>query len=223
MILLYILSILCSLVLFAPNSYVPAIVKWPVALSVVLLVVFFFNLKKKDTIYTTHENKKKFYNNGLFNPLIIFFAASLYILGFSLIITNLQDLMITDFVKDYEAILKSFEFSLNSSLFCGLIFVVLSIVIYFTRNGFKNNASESTLKFRSFWYVVLTTIILLVGIFTLDSFGSLDVYDYLKTGYNLYIYFGLIGFFVLFELICKWIAHRRRKKRMKREATNDGK
>lgn len=223
MILLYIISILCSLVLFAPNAYVPLLIKWPAALSLVLLVVFFFNLKKKDTIYTTHENEKKIYNYGLFNPLILFFAASLYILGFSLIITSLSELLIFDFVKDYQLILDSLEVNLSNSLFCGLVFVLLSVIIYFTRNGFKNNASESSLKFRSFWYVVLTTITILVGIFTIDSYGNLDIYGYLKTGYNLYIYFGLIGFFVLFESIIKLICCRRRKRRRIKEELKNGK
>lgn len=216
MILLYLISILCSLVLFAPDM-VPMIVKWPVAVSVVLLVVFFFNLKKKDTIYTTHPCGKKLHAFGLFNPLILFLSASLYVLGFSLIITHLQGLYITDFIKEFKYIVKSFEFSLSNGLFCGLVFVLLSVIVYFIRNGFKNNASESSLKFRSFWYVVLTAIILLVGIFTIDSYGNLDIYDYLLEAYNLYIYLGFVAFWVLLESVIKLIGRRRRNKRLIKE------
>ena len=71
MILLYIISILCSALLFTPD-FIPAVVKWPAALLVVLLVVFFFNKKKGDSIYTTKACEKKVISYGLFNPLIIF-------------------------------------------------------------------------------------------------------------------------------------------------------
>ena len=215
MILLYIIGILCSLVLFAP-SIVPAYVKWPIALLVALFIVFLFNLPKKDTIYASHENKKKIINHGLFNPLIMYLAASIYILGFTLIINHLQTLNITDFVAEFDKIIAAFEPNMSNNLFSGLIFVFLSIVIYYIRNGFKNNASESGLVFRSFWYIVFTLICLMIGIFNYDSFREFDIYAYLATGYNLYIYFGVVLLAILIDLLAKLIVHSHRRRKAKK-------
>lgn len=215
MLLLYLIGILCSVVLFAP-SIVPSYIKWPVALLVALLIVFIFNLPKKDTIYATHDNKKKVLNYGLFNPLIMYLAASIYILGFTLIFTHLNTIGINDIVLEFPKIIESFSFDLKNYLFCGFIFVVLAAVIYFIRNGFKNNASESSLKFRSFWYVVFTVICLLIGVFNFDSFYTFDIYDHILSGYNVYVYFGLLGLIILIDLLGKLISHRKKVRRERR-------
>lgn len=220
MILLYLIGIFCSLVLFAP-SIVPGFVKWPIALLVVLVVVFFFNVCKKDTIYITHDTKKKLHNYGLFNPLIMYVAASIYLLGFTLIITNLQQNNINDIVAQFSDIINLVKPDFSNSLFCGLIFVVSSFLIYFIRNSFKNNASESSLKFRAFWYVLLTLIALLVGVFNLDSFANFDLYAYLENGYNIYVFFGLAGLVILIDLLVKLIVFSVRRSKAKKLANAD--
>lgn len=219
MILLYIIGILCSLVLFAP-SVVPAYVKWPIALLVALVVVFLFNLPKKDTVYASHSNKKKIINYGLFNPLIMYLAASIYVLGFTLVINHLQTLDIQEFIGEFDKIIGSFEFSLSNNLFSGLVFILLSIIIFYIRNGFRNNASESGIVFRSFWYIVFTVICLMIGIFNFDTFREFDIYAYLTagSGLNLYIYLGLLGLVVVIDLFAKLISYSHKKKKEKKEA-----
>ena len=215
MILFYIIGILCSLVLFAPATYVPAYVKWPIALLVALLVVFVFNLVKKDT----HNNKKRVIDCGLFNPLIMYLAASIYVLGFTLIINHLQALDIKEFVSEFDKIFASLEYSLSNNLFSGLLFVVLAIIIYLIRNGFRKNANETGIGFRSFWYIAFTLIALLIGIFNFDTFREFDIYAYLTagTGYNLYIYLGLAGLVVFLDLIFNIIGACCSKKKAKKE------
>lgn len=219
MILLYLIGILCTLVLFAP-SIVPTFVKWPVALLVVLLVVFFFNLPKKDTVYTTHSNKKRLYDYGLFNPLFFYISAASYILGFTLIFTFLVQHEATDLVAKISEIPSLIEFNFENNLFVGLIFVVAAILIYFLRNIFKNNASASGIKNRSFWYVLLTILALFIGIYNFVSYYTFDIYSYLQIGYNFYVYFGLLALVILIDLIGKWICYgcKKRKERKALEA-----
>ena len=204
MIILYLIAILCSLVLFAP-SIIPSFVKWPVALLVVLVVVFIFNLTKKDSIYVTHDTKKRLHDYGLFNPLIMYLSASTYVLGFTLIASHLKENNVNDIIGGFNDVIGLIKPEFDNALFWGLILVVASVVIYYIRNGFKNNASDSSLKFRSFWYIVLTAVSLLLGVFSLVKYSAFDLYEYLANGYNLYLYLGIAGFVVLIELLIKLI------------------
>lgn len=215
MILLYLIAILCSLVLFAP-TIVPIYIKWPVALGVVLLIIFFFNLPKKDTVYATHPNRKNIYNFGLFNPLFMYFSASSYVLGFAFIFTALAENNSSDIVANISTIPTLVNFNPLSTLTIGLLFVLAGILFYFLRNAFRAYASKSSLKFRSFWYVVFTFLSLGVGVFYFINFYSFDIYQYLSIGYNLYIYFGLATLVVLIDLsliVCAVISRRRKTKK----------
>lgn len=204
MIILYLIAILCSLVLFAP-SIIPSFVKWPVALLVVLVVVFIFNLTKKDSIYVTHDTKKRLHDYGLFNPLIMYLSVSTYVLGFTLIASHLKENNVNDIIGGFNDVIGLIKPEFDNALFWGLILVVASVVIYYIRNGFKNHASDSSLKFRSFWYIVLTAVSLLLGVFSLVKYSAFDLYEYLANGYNLYLYLGIAGFVVLIELLIKLI------------------
>ena len=217
MIILYIIGILCSLLLFAPNI-IPFFVKWPVALVGVLLIVFFFNLIKKDTIYTTHKNKKRLYDFGLYNPLIMYISASSYILGFNMIFTFLAEKEVSDIVSNISTIPSLLTFDLSNKLFIGLIFVVAGILFYLLRNAFRNGASKSSLKTRTFWYVILTLLALGCGIYSFMNFQTFDVYEHLRIGNNMYIYFGIAGLFVLVDLVCLIIGCAKRRNRKKLEA-----
>ena len=212
--ILYVLSILCSVVLFAP-SIVPAYVKWPVALLVVLFIIFLFNLSKKDTKYTTKDTTKRIVDYGLINPLIIYLAASTYLLGFSLIISHLQKFLITDIVNEFGLIIDSFEQGFINEFIFGSIFIVLSIFIFLIRNEFKNNVGRSSMRFRAFWYIFLTLIAILVGIFNFDSFANLDLYGFILTGLNLVPFAGVAGLIILIEFTIKLIRCIRRCKRRK--------
>ena len=200
MIILYLIAILCSLVLFAP-SIIPSFVKWPVALLVVLVIVFIFNLTKKDSIYVTHDTKKRLHDYGLFNPLIMYLSASTYVLGFTLIASHLKENNVNDIIGGFNDVIGLIKPEFDNALFWGLILVVASVVIYYIRNGFKNHASDSSLKFRSFWYIILTAVSLLLGVFSLVKYSAFDLYEYLANGYNLYLYLGIAGFVVLINLI----------------------
>ena len=204
MIILYLIGILCSLVLFAP-SIIPSFVKWPVALLVVLVVVFIFNLTKKDSIYVTHDTKKRLHDYGLFNPLIMYLSASTYILGFTLIASHLKENNVNDIIGGFNDVIGLIKPEFDNALFWGLILVVASVIIYYIRNGFKKYASDSSLKFRSFWYIILTAVSLLLGVFSLVKYSAFDLYEYLANGYNLYLYLGIAGFVVLIELLIKLI------------------
>ena len=206
MILLYLIGILCSVALFAPAAYIPFYIKWPVALAVVLLIIFFFNLPKKDSIYTTHHNKKKLYNFGLYNPLVMYFAASFYVLGFNFIIPAILVNESVDIVAEIGNIISAISFNPLNNLTIGLILVVVGMLIYWFRNAFRSNASKSSLKLRAFWYVVLTVLSLVVGIYNFITFNTFDIYQYLSTGFNFYIYVGLAGAAILIDLICLLIA-----------------
>ncbi len=220
MIILYLIGILCSLVLFAP-SIVPNFIKWPVALLVVLVIVFFFNLTKKDSIYVTHDTKKKLQNHGLFNPLIMYVSASSYVLGFTLISSHLKENNVTNFIEQFNDIVGLVKPEINNALFCGLILVIASIIIFYIRNGFKNSASESSLRFRAVWYTIFTVVSLLIGVFSLHSYANFDLYGYLATGYNLYIYLGLASLAVIIDLLVKLIiVSVRRSKQKKLENAN---
>ena len=216
MILLYIIGILCSLVLFAPISLIPNYVKWPISLLVVLFIIFLFNLPKKDTVYSTHHTKKKIYDFGLFNPLIMYLSASCYVLGFSLIFTGLNEFGLTDIIANISSIPSLISFNPFNGFTLGLIFIVTAILFYVLRNGFRSSASESGIKIRSFWYIVLTLSSLGVGVYYFLSFYSFDVYQYLSTGLNMLIYFGIAGIVVLIDLLCIIIAASSRKKKAKK-------
>ena len=140
MILLYLIGILCSVALFAPAAYIPFYIKWPVALAVVLLIIFFFNLPKKDSIYTTHHNKKKLYNFGLYNPLVMYLAASCYVLGFNFIIPAILVNESVDIVAEIGNIISAISFNPLNNLTIGLILVVVGMLIYWFRNAFRSNA-----------------------------------------------------------------------------------
>ena len=217
MIILYIIGILCSLVLFAPN-FIPFFVKWPVALVVALLMVFFFNLPKKDTFYTTHDNKKRLYDFGLYNPLVMYVAASSYILGFNMIFSFLIEKEALDIVANIATIPSLITFDFTNNLFVGLILVVAGILLYVLRNAFRAGASKSGLKCRSFWYIVLTLLALGAGVYSYMSFATFDVYEQLKVGNNIFVYFGLAGLVILIDLICLIIAAIKRKKAERLEA-----
>ena len=216
MILLYIIGILCSLVLFTPASLVPIFVKWPVALGVVLIVILFFNIPKKDTAYTTHYNKKNIYNFGLFNPLIMYLSASCYVLGFSLIFSALNDAELVDIVSNLANIPSLISFNPLNGFTFGLIYIVGAILFYFLRNGFRSCASDSRIQTRSFWYIVLTLAALGVGMYYFITFYSFDIYEFLSTGLNLYIYFGLAGLIVLVDILFIIIAALSQKKKAKK-------
>ena len=211
--ILYILALLGSVTLFLPD-FLPSFVKWPVALLVVLLVVFIFNLPKKDSNYTTHETTKKIQNYGLFNPLIIYTAASIYVLGFTIIFSYLAQFELTNLVNVTE-VFSHFEFNLENGLFCGLIFLVSAMLIYFIRNSFKNNACESSLKFRGFWYILLTLIVVIIGVFSFDSYSNFNLYDYLLVDYNIYVFFGLLALIIAIDITGKVIVHEYKVKKAK--------
>ena len=215
MILLYLIGILCSLVLFAP-TIIPIYIKWPVALGVVLLIIFFFNLPKKDTIYATYPNKKNIYNYGLFNPLFMYFSASSYVLGFTLIFKSLAENNCSDIIANISTIPTLISFNPLSTLTIGLLFVLAGILFYFLRNAFRAYANKSSLQFRSFWYVVFTLLSIGVGIYYFINFYTFDIYQYLSIGYNLYIYFGLVALVVLIDLSFIVDAAISRKKKDKR-------
>ena len=212
---LYLIAVLCSAVLFAP-SIVPAYVKWPLALVGVLFIIFLFNLSKKDTKYTTNDTKRKIVNYGLMNPLIIYLAASTYILGFSLIITHLSQFYITDMIKDFNAVIETFQLGLFNNFTYGLIFIVLSIFIFYIRNSFKNNVGDSSLRFRSFWYIFLTIIAVLVGIFSFEYYATLDLYSFVSYGLNLVAFAGIVGLVLLIEFSIKLIKVCKRRKKAKK-------
>lgn len=212
MILLYIIGILCSLVLFAP-SIVPAYVKWPIAMLVVLLIVFFFNLPKKDTIYTTKDNKKRLHDYGLFNPLLLYLSAICYILGFSSIFTALAGHEAVDIVANLSKIFSFASADLNYSLLFGLIFIVLAIFFYYIRHAYRKSSSSSSLKTRAFGYIILTLAALGAGVYNILNFYTYDIYEDLLVGYNLFIYFGIVGLILLIDSISAICIASKHKKR----------
>ena len=218
MIILYIIGILFSVAVFAPNNIIPFFVKWPVALIGVLLIVFFFNLPKKDTIYTTHDNKKRLYDFGLFNPLLMYLSANCYILGFNMILTFLIGKGMTDIIANISNIPSLITFDFKNNLFLGLILVVVAILLYAFRNAFRKNASKTSLICRSAWYVALTLFALGLGVYSYLGYQAFNIYDYLTVGYNLYVYFGLVALVILIDVICLIIEAVSRSKKAKLEA-----
>ena len=101
MILLYLLSLIATLILFVPSNLVPAIVKWPTSFLVVFLVVFIFNILKKDTIYLTKDTKKKIVDRGLYNPILLYVSALLYVFGFTLISAQLKFYHVTNYIDEF--------------------------------------------------------------------------------------------------------------------------
>ena len=213
---LYIIGILCSLVLFAP-SVVPGFVKFPVALIIVLFIIFLFNLSKKDTKYSVKHTKRKIVNHGLFNPLVIYLAASTYLLGFLMIIKHLTHFGINDVIGNIDTVFATFEFSVKNGLFTGLIFILLSIFIYLIRYGFKNNAKRTSLRFRGFWYLVFTLITLLVSIFTFISYADIDLYAFILEGLNLVVFAGVVGLVLLLEIICLLVRCTKPRRKARKE------
>lgn len=217
MIFLYIISLLCVLALFVPSMYLPEIVKWPVCLVVILFITFLFNLPKKDTRYITNDTKRKIVNHGLFNPLILYVSASLFVLGFVIIVDYLLANNITDIIGQFNEIMAIFEVSIMNNVLHGLILIVISILIYFLRYSFKNNASNTGLKLRSFWYINLTIIALLIGLFKFLQFSDIVLLDYLVNGYNGYIFLGIVGLVLLIDFIGLLIRVGKAKKALKKQ------
>jgi uncharacterized membrane protein len=81
------------------------------------------------------------------------------------------------------------------------------MLIYFIRNSFKNNASDSSLVFRSFWYILLTVIVVIIGIFQADTYKEFKLYDYLLQAYNIYVFFGILALIIVIDLVAKLIVH----------------
>ena len=204
MFLLYLIGILCSLVMFAPNM-IPGFVKFPVAFVVALLMVFFFNLSKKDTVYTVNEPRNGIVRSGLFSPLLSYIAASSYTLGFAMLFTYLSENNMVDIVANVNGLVGALS---NLNVILSLVFILLGVVVYILRNTFRKHAGEMTLQSRSAWYIVLTIISLGMGVFTVAKYYSFDVYEYINEGMNLYVYFGLVGAVVLIDLVCNLIAMR---------------
>lgn len=217
MILLYLLSLIAVLVLFVPTSLIPAIVKWPSSFLIVFLVVFIYNCCKKDTVYLVKESKKKIINRGLFNPLLLYFSAVLYIFGFTLISSQLAFYNVTDYIKEFNSIIDVFNASNVNNVLMGLILIVMSILVYYFRYLFKANAENSSLRGRAFIYIGISLISILIGFINIISFNEFILADYLKTGYNWIIFLGLIVIVLFVDLIAFLIRVHLRKKRMIRD------
>jgi hypothetical protein len=217
MILLYIISLLAILVLFAPSQYIPSYITWPVSFLIVILVVFLFNLCKKDTKYLTKDTKKNIVNRGLYNPLILYVSASLYIFGFTLICAELSYYNVLDFVKEFNVIIKD-VFGANhiNNVLNGLILILIATLMYFLRYAFKDSAGSSGIKLRSFWYISLSIISIFIGLINSISFKEFDLYKYLLNGYNLYFFLGLLGLILLIDFIC-FLSRRGKEKRIARK------
>ena len=214
MILLYLLSLVAVLALFVPASIMPVYIKWPCTFGVVFLVVFIFNLLKKDTIYLVKDSKKEIVNKGLFNPLLLYVSASLYIFGFTLISTQLKFYNVTDYIGEFKLIKEVFAASSVNNVLMGLILVVLSILVYYIRYLFKSNAECSTLRSRAVVYIGFTTILVFIGLINALSFSDFFLVDYLKTNLNLLVFLGVIGLVLFIDLIGLLIRLHLRKKKL---------
>lgn len=223
MILLYILSLLAVLILFVPSNIIPAVVKWPGCFLLIFFIVFLFNLAKKDTKYITKDTKKKIVDHGLFNPLLIYVSALLYIFAFTLISTQLKFYNVTDYIAQFPMILDVFSANIINNVLMGLILIIVSILIYFFRYLFKTVANDSTLKGRSFLYIGLTIIIVLIGFINIFSFSDFKLYEYLETGYNWIIFFApiLLILFIDFIAIIIRCSMRKKKARKQLEESNE--
>ena len=214
MILLYLLSLVAILVLFVPSNIIPAIIKWPSSFIIVFLIVFIFNLCKRDTIYLVKDSKKKIVNRGLFNPLLVYVSAVLYIFGFILISAQLDFYHVTDYISQFNDIIEVFSASTVNNVLMGLILVFVSILIYYLRYLFKANANDSTLRGRAFLYTGFSIILILIGFINIYSFSDFLLCEYLKTNLNWVVFLGLIGLVLLIDFIGLLIRIRRRKKRL---------
>lgn len=213
MILLYLLSLLAVLVLFVPESIIPVYVKWPSSFLVVIIVVFLFNVCKKDTIYLVKDSRKKLINRGLFNPLLLYVSAILYIFGFTLLSAQLKFYNVLDYINEFNGIIDVFNASSVNNVLMGAILVVVSILIYYLRYLFKANAEGSSLRGRAFLYVCFSVILILIGLINIFSFNDFVLADYLKTGYNWIIFLGLIGLVLYTDFKAFLIRRHLRKKR----------
>ena len=125
MIIFYLLALACALSVLVPSDYVSEYIKWPIALALVLLFTFFFNLSKKDTLYTTNPAKNALRKRGLYHPLMMYSAFTLYLTGFLGISYVCDSLSITNIVEDYQILLANFD----NVLICSLIIIGLSVLI----------------------------------------------------------------------------------------------
>lgn len=214
MILLYLLSLVAILLLFVPVAYIPTYIKWPSSFLVVFIVVFIFNVCKKDTIYLVKDSKKKIVNRGLFNPLLLYVSAVLYIFGFTLLSAQLKFYNVCDYIKDFNGIIEVFYASSVNNVLMGSILVVVSILIYYLRYLFKANAEGSSLRGRAFLYVGFSVILILVGLINILSFNNFNLADYLKTGYNWVFFLGLIGLVLYTDFKAFLIRRHLAKKRL---------
>ena len=214
MILLYLLSLVTVLVLFVPVSIIPVYIKWPCTFAVVFLIVFLFNVLKKDTIYLVKDSKKKIINRGLFNPLLLYVSASLYIFGFVLISTQLKYYNVTDYIGEFDLVKEVFATNSVNNILMGLLLVSLSILMYYLRYLFKSNAESSTLRSRAVVYLCFTTILVLIGLINSLSFSNFILADYLKTNLNYAIFFGLIGLVLLIDFVGLLIRISLRRRRL---------
>lgn len=198
MIIFYLLALACALSVLVPSDYVSEYIKWPIALALVLLFTFFFNLSKKDTLYTTNPAKNALRKRGLYHPLMMYSAFTLYLTGFLGIYYVCDSLSITNIVEDYQILLANFD----NVLICSLIIIGLSVLI---NNIFKwllsKFADTTSLRERSILYIIvfLTTTVALI--YNMISFDISAFNTFIGTEHNYFLFYSIPVIMLIIDFI----------------------
>lgn len=186
MFIFYLLALICAVSVLIPSAYVSEYLKWPVALALVLIFTYLFNLSKKDTLYTTKPAKNALRKRGLYHPLMMYSAFTLYLTGFLGIYSICDSLSITNIAEDYQLLLANFD----SVMICSLIIILLSVLI---NNVFKwllsKFADTTSLKERSLLYVIFFLTTSVAIIYNMINFDIAAFNTFISGEQNYFIFY----------------------------------
>lgn len=207
---LYLIGLLVAMAVLVPTEFLESYIKWPLCFVVVLLVTFYFNKKKRDDAYITRDVEKISHKRGLFHPIMIFTALSYYVLAFYLIMEvllhNSKDAVI---INNFDVLFKAIS---SEKMIIALGLLLAALLLYVGKWLLSKNASATSLRGRAFLYSVLTLCIIAIQFVALEL-CHLDLFwKFIKQESNIYFYFGLVGLFILLDLVFVFVGHHKRKK-----------
>ena len=82
---------------------------------------------------------------------------------------------------------------------------------------FNSNASNSSLRFRSFLYIGFSLIVVLVSFINIHSFADFKLYEYLQNKLNWVVFFTPILLVLLIDLICIIVRCHKKNKTAKKD------
>lgn len=207
---LYLIGLLAALAVLVPTEFLESYIKWPLCFVVVLLVTFYFNKKKRDDAYITRDVEKISHKRGLFHPIIVFTALSYYVLAFYLIMEvllhNSKDAVI---INNFDVLFKLIT---SEKVIIAFGLLLAALLLYLGKWLLSKNASKSSLRGRAFLYSVLTLCIIAIQFVAIELCHLELFWEFIKHESNIYIYFGLVGLFILLDLVFVFVGHHKRKK-----------